>query len=151
MKTSQQGKEFIKSFESLQLKAYKCSAGVPTIGYGHTKGVTMDMVIDESEANKLLDEDVAQFDLDLNKKLPKKVRQNQWDALISFIFNLGMGAFLGSTLYKKLKADPEDPTIPNEFLKWDKARVNGELVALKGLTRRRAAEAMMYKQNIYTT
>lgn len=149
MKTSQQGKGFIKSFESLQLKAYKCSAGVPTIGYGHTKGVTMDMVIDESEADKLLDEDVAQFDLDLNKKLPKKVRQNQWDALISFIFNLGMGAFLSSTLYKKLKADPEDPTIPNEFLKWDKARVNGELVALKGLTRRRAAEAMMYKQNNY--
>lgn len=151
MKTSEKGKDFIKSFESLQLKAYKCSAGVPTIGYGHTSGVKMDMSIDEVEANRLLDNDVARFDLELSKKLSKPVKQHQWDALISFIFNLGMGNFLSSTLYKKLKANPDDATIPDEFLKWDKARVNGELVALKGLTRRRAAEAMIYKQNIYET
>jgi len=151
MKTSERGKDFIKSFESCKLSAYKCSAGIPTIGYGHTKGVTMGMTITQDEAEEMFDKDVSQFDLNLSKIVTKPLKQNQWDALISFSFNLGTGSLLNSTLFKKLKADPEDPTIPDEFLKWDKARVNGELVALKGLTRRRVAEAMIYKQNIYTT
>ena len=77
MKTSDKGKEFIKSFESLRLQAYKCSAGIPTIGYGHTKCVTMDMVITEVEANSMLDSDVAQFDLNLGKFITKPIKQNQ--------------------------------------------------------------------------
>ena len=150
MKTSDKGKEFIKSFESLRLQAYKCSAGIPTIGYGHTKCVTMDMVITEVEANSMLDSDVAQFDLDLGKIISKPIKQNQWDALSSFVFNLGIGALKTSTLLKKLKINPDDPTIPDEFKKWCKARVDGELVELKGLKRRREAEALMYSQNVYT-
>ena len=150
MKTSEKGKSFIKGFESCKLKAYKCPANIPTIGYGHTEGVEMGMIITQDEADALFDKDILRFDLDLARYVGNVTKQHQWDALISFAFNLGLGALKNSTLYKKLKINPDDPTIPSEFKKWCKARVNGELVSLPGLVRRRNAEALMYEQNLYT-
>jgi lysozyme len=137
----------VKEFEGLYLKAYLCPAGVPTIGYGSIrwpdgKKVQLGEVISLDGAESLL-----KFELDgIIKKLPKEVKykQSQLDAVASFIYNLGMANYLNSTLYKKIKNNTSDTTIPDEFRKWVKARVNGKLVTLKGLVRRREAEIKLY-------
>lgn len=143
MKTSNKGVELIKQFEGLRLKAYKDQKGVWTIGYGHTGGVKSGDVITEQEAEKLLENDLKTAENAVNEQ-NLSLSQNQFDALVSFVFNVGTGNFRSSTLLKKAKANPDDPTIRNEFLKWNKARINGTLKPLTGLTRRRAAEADLY-------
>ena len=138
--------DLIKKFEGLFLKAYKCPAGVPTIGYGSTmwndgKKVEMGQVITLEDAEKLLMWEV----MSKTKALPKmNLTQNQHDSIISFCYNLGVGAFLKSTLYKKININPNDPSIRDEFMKWTKARVKGVLTELPGLVRRRKAEADLY-------
>ena len=92
----------IKNHEGLRLKAYKCSAGVLTIGYGHTKDVTHDMVITEPDAELLLIQDIIYFEKQLNS-LNLNLNQNQFDALISWIFNLGFYAFMDSTLKRLIE------------------------------------------------
>jgi lysozyme len=72
------------------------------------------------------------------------LNQNQFDSCLSFIYNVGIGAFTKSTLRKKILLNPNDPTIKDEFMKWNKATVGGKLTVLKGLTRRRTAEAELY-------
>lgn len=139
MKTSQQGISLIKSFENLELKAYKCPASIWTIGYGHTKGVKAGQVITEQQADKFLAEDLADAEKAVNDQ-GLAFNQNQFDALVSFTFNVGVGAFKRSTLLRKAKADVNDATIRGEFARWDKS--NGEV--LKGLTRRRASESTLY-------
>lgn len=133
-------------FEGYKAKAYLCPANVPTIGWGSTmysdgKKVKLGETINEQQANELLmwelkNKSNALYGLNLN--------QNQFDSLLSFIYNLGIGAFANSTLRKKIVANPNDPIIKNEFMKWNKARVGGQLIELKGLTRRRIAEAELY-------
>ena len=142
MKTSPKGIALIKEFEGLRLKAYKCPGGVWTIGYGHTAGVKHGMVISERQAEEYLKADLIAFEKYLND-LGLAINQNQFDALISFIYNVGTGNFSSSTLLRKVKANPLDNSIMDEFLKWvySKGRV------LPGLQRRRLAEMKLYFSN----
>lgn len=157
MKTGQAGIDLIKEFEGCKLSAYKCSAGKATIGYGSTfyedgKPVKIGDKITQARAETLLPIVLAGFEKDVTKLLKKPVTQNQFDALCSFAFNAGsdidadtIAEGLGdSTLLKKVNANPNDPSIRGEFMKWNKARVKGVLTVLPGLTRRRQAEADLY-------
>jgi lysozyme len=145
-KTSAKGIELIKSFEGLMLKPYRCSANVPTIGYGNTfyetgKKVSMgDAAITEKRATELLAWSLTKFEQYVDSYCIDTITQNQFDALVSFCYNLGPANLKSSTLLKKVNKDPNDPTIRAEFMKWNKA--GGR--ALKGLTRRREAEANLY-------
>lgn len=146
MTASQNCINLIKLYEGYKSKAYYCPAGVPTIGYGSTMynngfKVKIGDIINEQEADNLLmwelkNKIIALHGLNLN--------QNQIDACLSFIYNLGIGAFNKSTMKKKIVVDANDPSIEFEFMKWNKARVDGQLIELKGLTKRRASEATLY-------
>ena len=142
MKTSHKGIALIKEFEGLRLKAYKCPGGVWTIGYGHTAGVKPGMVISEAQAEEYLMADLIASEKYLND-LRLAINQNQFDALISFIYNVGTGKFSRSTLLRKVRANPQDNSIMDEFLRWvySKGRV------LPGLQRRRLAEMKLYFSN----
>ena len=142
MKTSHKGIALIKEFEGLRLKAYKCPGGVWTIGYGHTAGVKPGMVISEAQAEEYLMADLIAFEKHLNG-LGLALNQNQFDALVSFIYNVGTGNFSSSTLLRKVRANPLDNSIMDEFLRWvySKGRV------LPGLQRRRLAEMKLYFSN----
>lgn len=139
MRTSQAGINLIKQFESLRLEAYRCPAGIWTIGYGHTAGVRRGDRIDAQKAEQLLAKDLRQFEDVVNQECPH-VTQNQFDALVSFSFNVGTGNFLKSTLLKCVKANPLNVNIRYEFSRWNKA--SGTV--LSGLIRRRKAEADLY-------
>ena len=142
MKTSPKGIALIKEFEGLRLKAYQCPGGVWTIGYGHTAGVKSGMVITEAQAEEYLKADLIAFERYLNG-LGLALNQNQFDALVSFIYNVGTGNFSNSTLLRKVRANPQDNSIMDEFLRWvySKGRV------LPGLQRRRLAEMKLYFSN----
>ena len=136
---SQKGKDFIKSKEGLRLTAYQCDALKWTIGYGHTSGVYAGMTITKERAEELFKQDVVLYETAVrNENL--NINQDQFDALVSFAFNVGVDAFKNSTLLKKIKANPDDPAIKDEFAKWNKA--GGAVIA--GLTTRRAEESKMY-------
>lgn len=147
MKASKRGLDLIKRFEGLKLKPYLCSAQVPTIGFGSTfypngqKVKLTDPIITESYAESLLISTVKSFETKLNPLLVGvKPTQNQYDALMSFVFNLGVGALAKSTLLKKIKINPNDPSIKVEFMKW----VNSNGKQLQGLVNRRKAESDLY-------
>lgn len=139
MTTSSRGLQLIKDFESLRLYAYRCPAGVPTIGYGHTLGVKMGQAITEKQAEDYLKQDVAPIERYLND-VGVNFRQEQFDALVSWIFNLGAGNFQHSTLFKKICTDAPDGEIAEQILKW----INADGKPLLGLKRRRIAEANMF-------
>ena len=145
-KTGKAGIEMIKTFEGFRSAPYKCSAGVPTIGYGATfypggKKVTMtDPSITEEKAVELLANMLVSFEKYVDSYCRDDINQNQFDALVSFAYNLGPANLKSSTLLKKVNANPEDETITAEFMKWVKA--GGK--TLKGLVRRREAEANLY-------
>lgn len=131
--------EIIKEFEGLELKAYKCPAGVWTIGYGHTKKVSAGDVITEGEADILLALDVQDAESAVNAYVDVDINQNQFDALVSFVYNLGAGNFKSSTLLRKLNQG-DYLGAANEFQRWNKA--GGKV--LRGLVRRRKAEANLF-------
>jgi len=139
--TSQRGLALIKSFESFSPTLYLCPAGKPTIGYGHVvRGAGIDEPITESQAVALLADDCRTVEIYLNAiNLPAPLTQHEFDALVSFCFNVGLGAFDKSTMLKKLKAGAITGAA-NEFLRWD--NVNGKPLA--GLTRRRKAERDLF-------
>ena len=139
MTTSRTGLRLIKDYEGLRLSAYLCPAGVPTIGFGHTKGVKMGQVITEAQAEDFLVEDIAPLERLLNK-MGINFRQEQFDSLVSFMFNLGAGSFNSSTLKKKILADATDEDIAAEFVRW----INAAGRPLLGLKRRRVDEANMF-------
>jgi lysozyme len=139
MKISEHGLCLIKHFEGLRLQAYRCSAGVWTIGYGHTVGVHPGDVIDELQADVLLLQDVAQAARTVNQLVNAPLNQNQFDALISFVFNTGSGNFAASTLLKKLN-DGDYSGAADEFSRW--VHAGGE--SLPGLVRRREAERILF-------
>jgi lysozyme len=147
MKISKEGLELIKGFEKFMPKPYIDAVGVPTIGYGNTyypdgKEVTMqDASIIEAQATILLE---TIFEKDFAKFIPQNLNQNQYDAIASLVYNTGAGAFNGSTLRKKVIANPNDASIEQEFWKWNKGRKNGQLVELRGLTIRRKKESELY-------
>lgn len=142
MNTSPKGIALIKEFEGLRLKAYQCPGGVWTIGYGHTAGAKPGMVITKAQAEEYLKVDLIAFERYLNG-LGLALNQNQFDALVSFIYNVGTGNFSSSTLLRKVRENPQDNSIMDEFLRWvySKGRV------LPGLQRRRLAEMKLYFSN----
>ena len=139
MQASKECLNLIKRFEGLYLKSYVCPAGILTIGYGHTKGVKPGEVINGLQADIYLKEDLKPCE-DLLNGMNVTLNQNQFDALCSFIFNVGRGNFLKSTLLKKLKVNPNDVTIADEFKKWNRGGGN----VLPGLVKRRQAESDLY-------
>ena len=145
-KTSDEGIDLIKSFEGFSSKPYLCPAKIPTIVYGNTfyedgKKVTMkDPEITEQRATELLQDSLKGFEKYVDSYCRDDISQNQFDALVSFCYNLGPANLKSSTLLKKANVNPNDPTIAQEFLKWNKA--GGR--ALKGLTKRRQAESDLY-------
>ena len=142
MNTSPKGIALIKEFEGLRLKAYQCPGGVWTIGYGHTAGVKPGIVISEAQAEEYLKADLIAFERYLNG-LGLALNQNQFDALISFIYNVGTGNFSNSTLLRKVRANPQDNSIMDEFLRW----VYSTGRVLPGLQRRRLDEMKLYFSN----
>ncbi len=159
METSAKGISLIKRHEALRLKAYRCPAGVMTIGYGHTGNVSVGDAIPIEVANSLLKHDLKSKEAAVNK-LGLVLTQNQFDALVSFVFNVGEGNFGTSRLRAKVMANPNDPTIANEFRRWvyggDGSRNGkdddgdgitdepGEKQKLPGLVKRREDEAILY-------
>lgn len=147
MKVSVNGINLIKHYEGCKLKAYLCPAGVPTIGYGATyypnkSPVKIGDVISQVEADVLLTNTLGPFEMGVTKLLTTSINQNQFDALVSFAYNLGLANLKSSTLLKKVNANPSDSSIPAEFAKWCKA--GGKVLA--GLVARRQAEAELYKK-----
>ena len=136
---TQQGLDLIKKYEGLRLEAYKCPAGVWTIGYGHTKGVMPKMKISKEEAEELLKQDVSIVELQVVNTVGK-LAACKIDALVSFAYNVGVAAFRRSTLCRKVKANSDDASIRTEFGKW----VYAGSKKLPGLVKRRAEEAEMY-------
>lgn len=136
---TREGFELIKRYEGLRLEAYRCPAGVWTIGYGHTKGVYKGMRISKEEAEMFLRQDVEIVELQVVNTVGK-LAACKIDALVSFAYNVGVAAFRRSTLCRKVKANSDDPAIRNEFMKWIYA--GGK--KLQGLVKRRAEEAEMY-------
>lgn len=143
MKTTENGIKIIKDNEGCKLKAYKCPVGVWTIGYGHTNDVKSRDEITIAKATEFLQEDLSRFETSV-KKLDLDINQNQFDALVSFCYNVGPGNLAKSTLIRKAKVDPNNPTIRDEFNKWVKGRIKGVLQTLPGLVKRRKQEADLY-------
>ena len=139
MVTSPNGIELIKNCEGFRPEAYICPAGKLTIGYGSTENVFPGMVISEFEAETRLRTHIQGIEQKLNS-LFLGVNQNQFDALIDFIYNLGWGNFLSSTLLFLIRQDPQNAAIRFEFSRWIHA--NGMI--LQGLVTRRQLEADLY-------
>lgn len=139
MKPSERGLALIRQFEGLRLSAYKCPAGVPTIGWGTTKGVKMGQTITKDEADRLLIEDAQRFADHVKALVKIPLNQNQVDALISFVYNIGPHAFAKSTMLKLINQGLLEDAA-NQFVRWNKA--GGEVLA--GLTRRRMAERDLF-------
>ncbi|MEM3091771.1 MAG: lysozyme [Candidatus Pacearchaeota archaeon] len=144
MTTSEKGIELIKKYEGLRLSAYRCPSGILTIGYGHTKTTKPGMTINKEMAEILLKEDLKDFEKAINELVKVPLTQNQFDALISFVFNVGIGNFQKSTLLKKLN-EGNYKEAANEFLKWTKARQPGGLKELPGLVKRRNEEKKLFE------
>ena len=140
MKISQEGLSLIKRFEGCRLKSYKCSANVLTIGYGHTSGVKETDTITQDEADKLLQEDVEQFEKYVDDNVTVELGQSQFDALVAWTFNLGVGNLRESTMLKKLNNE-DYASVPSEMKRWNKA--GGK--TLDGLIRRRKAESLLFE------
>ena len=139
MKISQKGIDLIKKFEGCKLYAYRDSVGVATIGYGHIKGVKMGMSITQQQAETFLKDDIKPVETFLNG-MGINYTQGQFDALTSWIFNLGQGNFKSSTMYKYIVARKSDLEITDQMVKWHNA--GGK--PLLGLMKRRCSEANMF-------
>jgi len=143
--TSILGLNLLKKFEGLRLNAYLCAANVATIGYGSTRYINGkavkigDKLASEQEASALLLNTLTIYENAVNKHLTN-LNQCQFDALVCFCYNVGVGGFTKSTLLKKAKINAADPSILDEFMKWNK----GGGKVLQGLVNRRREEAKLY-------
>jgi len=140
MKTSAVGIELIKKYEGLKLRAYVCPGGVLTIGYGHTKNVKENMTVTPEEAEELLIKDLEYFEKKLIDVVKVKINQNQFDALVSLIYNIGEGAFNKSSLLKFINDNKFD-LAARQFPRWIYS--NGKI--LTGLMNRRKAEREIFE------
>lgn len=140
MKTSQDGVDLIKHFEGCYLDAYLCPSNVWTIGYGHTKGVKEGDTIDQEAAEAYLIEDLEEFERHVLRLVEIRLSQNQFDALVSWTFNLGPGNLKASTLLNRVNFGPLSD-VPFQIQRW--TRSNGTVLA--GLVKRRAAEAALWQ------
>lgn len=143
MRTSVNGKSKIKAYEGLRLEAYRCSANVWTIGWGHTEGVKDGDRITIGQAELFLTGDLVQYEKALNNLVKVPLNQNQFDALISLIFNIGITAFKNSTLLRKLNTN-DYVGASEQFLVWNKITLNGIKKTSQGLSNRRQAEKELF-------
>ena len=148
MKLNENGYKLICEFEGLKLTPYLCSAKVPTIGYGNTyypngKRVTLlDTKITKEYAFEIFKEVADRFAKKVNELVKSDINQDQFNALVSFAYNVGTGNFASSTLLKKVNANPNDLAIELEFKRWTKANK----IVVQGLVNRRKKEALVYYQ-----
>lgn len=140
VKTSQQGINLIKRWEGFKQRAYICPGNVWTIGYGHTKNVKQGMCISQQQGEDLLREDLEYFETQVKKLVKVDITQLQFDALVSFAFNVGVGALAKSTLLRKLNQGKEDAEVANEFGRW----VFAAGKKLSGLVSRRREEKELF-------
>ena len=135
-----EGIALIKKFEGCELEAYQCSAGVWTIGYGHTKDVVEGKIITQEQAEEMLIDELHEYENYINDYVTVALSQNQFDALVSWVYNLGPANLKASTLLKVLnQGEYED--VPTQIKRWNKA--GGKV--LEGLIRRREAEACLFQ------
>lgn len=150
MRISRKGLDLIKKHEGFRNHPYLDPVGIPTIGYGNTyyqngrKVNMLDNPITQSEATELLCDIVDRFEAGVSKLVKVKLTQNQFDALVSFSYNVGLGAFKTSTLLKRINKNPNDPDIKVQFQRWIFA--GGR--EFKGLKKRRNQEAWLYFEHI---
>lgn len=135
----------IQHFEGYSPFVYEDVAGKKTIGFGHLilKGEIFPEPLLPGEADELLRKDMGRTVDGVNHLVAVSLKQNQFDSLVSFTFNLGTGALGTSTLLKRVNAQ-RHAEVPPQFLRWDKARLNGKLQPVRGLTIRRETEAKLY-------
>ena len=145
MKASGNAIALIKEFEGCRYRAYDCPAGVCTIGYGHTKGVYSGMNITQEDAERFLAEDIAEVEKAINQSVFISLNQNQFDALVSFVFNIGIPAFYKSTLLQKLNLGAFR-VIPYEMNRW--CNIKGKFS--KGLQNRRNKEVALFQKDNVT-
>lgn len=139
MKINAKGKALIKRFEGCVLHVYADAVGLPTVGYGHmSRNLNLGDTITQEEADGLLEQDLARFEEGVTKLLTRPVTSNEFSALVSFAFNVGLGALAKSTLLKKV--NNRMVGAEQEFLKW--TRAGGKVLA--GLVRRRQAEMELF-------
>lgn len=145
--------ELVKKFEGLHkvkddgmVHAYRCPAGKWTCGFGATRGVRSGVTWTKEYSEMRLIEDLEEHGKIVKKYVNVPLTQSQYDALTSFVFNLGGGAFRSSTLLKKLNKGMYDDC-PEQIMRWNKAKVDGKLTPLRGLTRRRSAEAAIFSRD----
>ncbi|OYV62960.1 MAG: hypothetical protein B7X03_03635 [Parcubacteria group bacterium 21-58-10] len=147
MRMSLEGRRFTEGWEGRDgrpvLTAYLDSAGVPTIGFGHTKGVAIPMTCSPEQADLWMTEDLAEAENELNRLVTVTLNQNEFDALCDWEFNTG--ALGESTLLRVLNAARYEE-VPGQMAEWCHARVHGEETVLAGLVRRRAAEGVLWMQ-----
>tara|TARA_R100000231_G_scaffold133542_1_gene106504 strand:- start:3661 stop:4104 length:444 start_codon:yes stop_codon:yes gene_type:complete len=139
MNISEEGKALIKKFEGCKLEAYQCQAGVWTNGWGATKDVKKGDVWSQSYADERFDGDIIEYEDYVNKYVEVSLEQHQFDALCSWVYNLGPKNFRESTMLKKINQQNFDE-VPKEIRRWNKA--GGEVS--QGLVRRREAEALLW-------
>ena len=139
MNLGYKGKDLLKFFEGCELVAYQDSVGVWTIGYGHTKGVTPGMTITQEEAEQMLESELAEYEGYVEKYVTVPLTQNQFDALVVWVYNLGPTNFRNSTLLKELNSGNYNAA-GTEIKRWNKA--GGKVLA--GLVKRREAEAELF-------
>ena len=142
MKISKEGIALIKKFEGCKLESYLCAANVPTIGYGSTKDIKMGMTISQERAEELLLEDLEVYEDAVTKAVDVPLHQHQFDALVSWTFNLGGANLNASTMLKVLNQGAYED-VPHQIKRWNKA--GGKV--LEGLTRRRLAESLLFEGN----
>lgn len=139
-------------YEGLKLKAYLDSASIATIGIGtikypNGKKVKLGDTCTKEQAIEYAKHDLDAFEDNLNAlTVGVPLKQNQYDAALLLQYNIGAGAFSKSTVLKLIKANPNDPKIEAAWLQWNKARVNGVLKPIKGLTNRRMGEYKLYSK-----
>jgi len=147
---SKQCVDFVKSFEGFSATVYRDIANVPTIGYGMTgKEIEGLKRITEEQASKMLEKLLNdKYATPIKKDLDGRrfsLNQNEFDALVSMAYNIGVNGLLGSTLYKNVLQGIKDKNIiTSNFRAWDKATVNGKVKSIEGLLRRRTEEAQMF-------
>lgn len=139
VRTSSAGLDLLKKHEGLKLKPYRDTGGVPTVGYGHTGEAVNRGEISKEEAEQLLREDLAKAEAAVRRNVLAELTQNQFDALASFVYNVGVGAFEGSTLLRKLNSG-EVEAVPREMQRW--VYDNGKKIS--GLVKRRKQEAELF-------
>ena len=152
MEISEKGIKFLKDCEGFKESPYQCSAKAWTIGYGSTyyldgtKVRKTDPIISEHDADLLMRHTLGNYQDAINSLLIVNLTQNQYDAIISFVYNIGLGAFKESTILKRINANPKDERIRAEFLRWNKEKdpKTSKWKEDEGLTNRRKKETDLY-------